>query len=171
MIAQFVPTCFASRHSRMLLNSRSRSLSPSFSSRRCSSFNCRNSSSSLWCHGYSTQTWKQNAELAITKLVRENPRVMIILGGGERRCSRREAQSTEIGVECIVTKRWGVIIVSYLKEGSRSGCFEMVFWVPEPFALTLKDAPEDKSLKAKPPILSSHSIYHVLSFRIPELKC
>jgi hypothetical protein len=41
----------------------------------CSVRSSLNSSSSCSCHGYSTKTWKESAEVPMTKLVREKPRV------------------------------------------------------------------------------------------------
>lgn len=50
-------------------------------SRRCSFFSSSKLSSSCWCHGYRTNTWKQRAEEATAKLVNETLRVKIILLG------------------------------------------------------------------------------------------
>ena len=41
----------------------------------CSVRSSLNSSSSCSCQGYSTKTWKESAEVPMTKLVREKPRV------------------------------------------------------------------------------------------------
>jgi len=61
--------------SRIWLNSANRFASPSRSDRRCSSLSSSKSSSSFWCQGYRTKTWKARAEEAITKFVSEKPRV------------------------------------------------------------------------------------------------
>jgi hypothetical protein len=57
----------------------------------CSFLNSAKSSSSRLCHGYRTNTWKHRAEVAIAKLVRENRRVTIMIGG------------QDIGFACAVT--------------------------------------------------------------------
>ena len=62
--------------SRIPRNSSRRSCCPFCSACRCSFLRSSKSASSLWCHGYRTKTWKPKADEAITKLVREKPRVI-----------------------------------------------------------------------------------------------
>lgn len=80
--------CFAIevRSSRMVFNSFACASSLLCILSSCSCFNSSKSLSSLWCHGYKTNTWKPSAEVAIAKLVRENRREMIIVCFSDLRC-------------------------------------------------------------------------------------
>lgn len=68
-----LPSC-----SRMVFSSPRRAASFSLSSCMCSFFSCSKSDSSFACQGYRAKTWKPRAVEAMTKLVNEKPRVMII---------------------------------------------------------------------------------------------